>query len=197
MCPVLGVHYTAVWRWIEGLILDRENLALALRELQPESQRANRPLQERLAIVDQQIADHRERYEKLLDLYLGGQYAREMRIKRKVCLEKTIASLNEERERLAESLAASEITNEDIVSIQEFASAIAKGLKYLTFEEKCRVVDLLELHGTLTVEDGQNVVFAQCVLGKETLNIASIPTREYNWHEEFLPTSAGARLRCK
>lgn len=75
-----------------------------------------------------------------------------MRIERKVCLEKTIASLKEERERLAESLAASEITNEDVVSTQEFARAIAKGLKYLTFEEKCRVVDLLELHGTLTVE---------------------------------------------
>lgn len=38
----------AVWRWIEGLILDLENLALALRELQAESQRANPPLQERL-----------------------------------------------------------------------------------------------------------------------------------------------------
>jgi len=58
-------------------------LALALRELQAESQRVNRPLQERLAIVDQQIADHKERYERLLDLYLGGQYAREMRIERK------------------------------------------------------------------------------------------------------------------
>ena len=50
----------AIWRWIEGLILDPENLALALRELQAESQRTNQPLQERLAIVDEQIADHKE-----------------------------------------------------------------------------------------------------------------------------------------
>jgi hypothetical protein len=44
----------AIWPWIEGLILDPENLALALRELQAESQRTNQPLQERLAIVDEQ-----------------------------------------------------------------------------------------------------------------------------------------------
>ena len=64
----------AIWRWIEGLILDPENLALALRELQAESHRTNQPLQERLAIVDEQIADHKEQYERLLDLYVGGQF---------------------------------------------------------------------------------------------------------------------------
>ena len=64
--------------------------------------------------------------------------------------------------------------------MQEFASTIAKGLEHLTFEEKCRVIDLLELHGTLTVEDGQKVICEQCMIGKETFQIASTPTKEYN-----------------
>jgi len=167
----------AVWRWIEGLILDPENLASALRELQAESQRTNQPLHERLGILDEQIADHEGQYQRLLDLYVGGQFPREMLMERKLRLEKTIASLTEERKKLAESLAASAITDEDVARIEEFANTIAQGLANVTFEDQCRVIDLLEFHSTLTVEDGRKVAYAQCVLGKETFRIASTPTQ--------------------
>jgi site-specific DNA recombinase len=167
----------AVWGWIESLLLNPRNLALGLREQQEERRRAARPLQERLDIIDDQIAEHQQQLDKLLDLYLGGDFPKEMLTERKTRLEKTLASLKQERESFEKQLSANEITDEQIATIEEFASCIADGLQNLAFEDKRRVINLLDVRGTLTMEERQKVAYVRCTVGERTLNIASTPSR--------------------
>lgn len=166
----------AVWEWIEDLLLNPRNLALGLREQQAERRRAARPLWERLDIIDDQMVEHQQQLDKLLDLYLGGDFPKEMLTERKVRLEQTLASLMQERENLEEQLSANEITDEQIATIEEFASCIAEGLQDLAFKDKRRVINLLDVQGTLTIEEGQKVVYVRCTVGEKTLDIASTPS---------------------
>jgi site-specific DNA recombinase len=163
----------AVWQWISSLLLDPENLALGLQEYKAEKEKATQPLRDRLAILDDQIADHKRQLERLLDLYLGGQFPREVLIERKARLEKTLASLTRERENQEALLADNVITDEQIETIQEFASCIVQGLRQLTFEEKRRIIDLMDVRGVLTIEDGEKVVYVHCVVGEQALDIVS------------------------
>lgn len=167
----------AVWEWIESLLLNPRNLALGLREQQAERQRAARPLWERLDIIDDQIAEYQQQLDKLLDLYLGNEFPREMLTERKARLEKTLTSLRQERENLEEQLSANEITDEQIATIEEFASCVAQGLQDLAFKDKCRVINLLDVQGTLAIEKGQKVVYVRCTVGEKTLDIVSTPSR--------------------
>ena len=163
----------AVWEWIENLLLNPRNLALGLREQQAERQRAARPLWERLAIMDDQIAEHQQQLGKLLDLYLGDEFPKEMLTERKMRLEQTLTSLIRERENFEKQLSANEITDEQIATIEEFASCVADGLQDLAFEDKRRVINLLNVQGMLTIEAGQKVVYVRCTVGEKTLDIAS------------------------
>jgi site-specific DNA recombinase len=166
----------AIWGWIESLLLNPRTLALGLREQQAERRKAARPLWERLDIIDDQIAKHQQQLNKLLDLYLGGEFPKELLTERKARLEKTLASLMQERGRLEEQLSANEITDEQITTIEEFASCVAQGLHDLAFKDKHRVISLLDVQGTLAIEKGQKVVYVRCAVGERTLGIASTPS---------------------
>jgi len=167
----------AVWGWIESLLLNPRNLALGLREQQEERREAARPLWERLAIMDDQIAEHQQQLSKLLDLYLGGDFPKEVLTERKMRLEKTLASLKQERENFEKQLSANEITDEQIATIEEFASYVVEGLQHLAFEDKRRVISLLDVQGALAMEESQKVIYVRCTVGEKTLDIASTNIR--------------------
>jgi hypothetical protein len=44
------------------------------------------------------------------------------------------------------------------------------------FESRRRIIDELDVWATLTVEDGQKVVYARCMLGDEALSIEASST---------------------
>jgi transposase len=104
----------AAWRvmsndlppWASGyqqtqqLILDPARLAAGYADYSAELSRQNAPLLKRCALIDGLLSEQRSQLERLLDLYLAGTFDRQHLTDRKVRLEKTIESLEVERNAL-------------------------------------------------------------------------------------------------
>jgi len=167
-----------VWDWVKSFLTDPQTLAEGLRARQAEDREANKPLRRRLAVVDSLLADNEAQLQRALDLYLSGEFPKEMLVERKERLQQTVESLEQERTALVAQLEDS-ITDDQIESITEFAGRINEGLGEAekSFEAKRTVIDTLDIWSTLAVEDGQQVVYVQCVLGDRSLLISDITSR--------------------
>lgn len=117
----------AVWQWVTSFLANPDNLARGMNYYLAEREAADAPLKARLEGIQSLIADNRRQLERLLDLYLSGDYAREILIERKSRLEDTIAALEQQGHELVRQLEQT-LTREQIEGIQSFADGIARGL---------------------------------------------------------------------
>ena len=159
-----------VWEWVKGLMQDPQKLADGLRAEQAEAERANSGLRSRLEIVEGQLAEAQGQLAKLLDLYLQGDFPKEVLTERRVRLEKDVVELSQERAELAVHLQAVGMTDEQIAAIETFCAEVREGLEAATFEDKLRYFELLDVRGKLAVEDGEKVVYARCKIGEQRLS---------------------------
>jgi site-specific DNA recombinase len=168
-----------VWEWVKSFLLDPESLAAGLKEVHQEQEKEHAPLRDRLTVVDDLIADNTTQLERLLDLYLSGDFPKETLTDRKSRLERTILALESERSGLETQLEAQLLTEKQIQSIQEFAAKVGEGLEAIgdDFDTKRRIIEELDVWATLSVEDGQKVVYVRCMLGDEELSIETSHTR--------------------
>lgn len=179
-----------IWDWLKEIITDPERLANGLEEHRIEQEKANEPLRARLAAVESLIATNRAQLERLLDLYLSGDFPKEMLEERKGRLETTVNTLEKEHASLVASLEASTLTDEQIKSIREVADKIKKGLEIAEndFDARRRMVEFLDVWTTLVIEDGEKVAHTRCRLpGTEaTLSVSQNTCK---------PSRPGSRVR--
>ena len=133
----------------------------------------------RLEIVDDLLANHRKQLERLLDLYLSGEFPKDVLTDRKIRLESTIVSLERERTGLLTHLEANLLSAEQIRTLQEFAAKVGEKLDKMEddFAARRALIEALDMQVTLMIEDEQKVVYARCILGERSLSIASKGTR--------------------
>jgi len=164
----------AVWEWVKSFLTNPDTLAEGLRAEQEEREEVNQPLRDRLSVVDNLLDDNRRQLGRALDLYLSGDFSREILTERKERLQKTIQALERERVELAAQLEAQTLTDEQIETIVEFAQSITRGLEKADtdFEARRHIIELLDAQVTLAVEDGEKVVYVRCMLGEDVLPIA-------------------------
>jgi site-specific DNA recombinase len=169
-----------VWNWITGLLTDPEALRQGLEAEQTEREKKTQPLRDRLEVIDDLRTSHQAQLEKLLDLYLSGDFAKEVLTERKAQLEKTIAGLADERTELLAHLEARTLSDEQIASVEAFARELAPGLEAAKedFDTRRRVVELLDVHVTLVEEQGRQVVYVRCLVKEAELWIESWTTRK-------------------
>lgn len=107
----------------------------------------------------------------MLDLYLLGEFPKELLTDRKARLETTIVALDRERIGLAAQLEALTLTPGQVRPLQDFAARTAKGLARAEedISERRALIDDLSVQVTLTMEDGEKVVYAQCLLREQRL----------------------------
>jgi len=185
-----------VWEWVKDLLLEPERLRRRLEKQQAEQEKTSQPLRDRLAVIDDLLTDDRRRLERLLDLYLSGDFAKEMLTDRKARLETTIAALEKERADLVINLESRTISDAQILTIEKFAKKVAEGLEKAenSFESKRQIIDLLDVRVTLVVEDGQKVAYARCLIEDETeLPVVSNTTGIACW--QVGEVAAGVSLR--
>ncbi|MCA9992604.1 MAG: recombinase family protein [Anaerolineales bacterium] len=168
----------AVWQWVTSFLANPDNLARGMNYYLAEREAADAPLKARLEGIQSLIADNRRQLERLLDLYLSGDYAREILIERKSRLEDTIAALEQQGHELVRQLEQT-LTREQIEGIQSFADGIARGLDTAAqdFSKRRQVIEQLELQVTFAVEEGEKVLYLRCALMPNTVSIASDSTR--------------------
>ena len=128
-----------------------------------------------LKTVDDLLADHQGQLQRLLDLYLSGDFTREFLLDRKSRLEATIAALQSERSSIEERLENQSLTQEEIENIQVFAEEVAEGLSAADedFDARRQIIEALDVQTTLTVENDEKVAYVRCVFGEDTLLIES------------------------
>jgi Tol biopolymer transport system component len=162
-----------VWAWVQNLLLEPAVTLRGLREKQVTRKKASKPLRDRLTVVDDLIADNRCQLERALDLYLSGDFPREVLTERKARLQSTIDALEQERAELAGQLEAQTLTDEQIETIMEFAAKMGKGLDKaeLDFEKRRRLIEELDVTVRLAVEGGQKVAHVKCLVGYDDLSI--------------------------
>ena len=163
----------AVWEWVKSVLTNPAVLAEGLRADQEKRETTNKPLRDRLAVVDNLLADNRRQLERLLDLYLSGDFDKEMLIERKTRLEATIEALEGERAGLAARLEAQTLTTEEVESIREFAAKVASGLDAAgdAFEARRATLEMLDVHVALTMEGGDQVAYVRCLSYNSELSI--------------------------
>jgi hypothetical protein len=62
--------------------------------------------------------------------------------------------------------------DDQIADIEAFCAQIRYGLEAATFEQKRHVIDLLDVRGTLAIENDEKVVYVKCHLGQQLLSVA-------------------------
>lgn len=163
-----------VWQWVKELMQHPDRLAEGLRNEQAAAERTNSALRERLAIIEARLADTESQLKRLLDLYLQGDFPKEVLTERKVRLEQEVAELTRERTELAAHLQSVILSDEQIAAIESFCMEVCAGLDSATFEDKRRYFELLDVRGRLALENDEKVVYVKCKLGEQRL--LQIPT---------------------
>ncbi len=98
-----------------------------------------------------------------------------MYLERKALLDKRQSNLNNEKEAdVLARLRISALSDEQVAEIEAFCAEVRDGLEYATFEDKQRYLELLDVQGTVAVEDDERVVYISCRLGKQ--RVVLIPT---------------------
>jgi site-specific DNA recombinase len=162
-----------VWNWVKSIVLDGKALEEGLDSYQEECEVQSGPLRERLGVVMDLIANNEKQLDMLLDLYLSGDFTRDLLTDRKSRLETTIVALEKEREKLIASLDAATFTPSQLDSIREFANDVAKGLDIANqdFKKRKRIVELLNVSGALADEDDKQILYLRCILGQDFLPV--------------------------
>ncbi len=135
-------------------------------------------MRDRLAVIDDLLADNQAQLDRALDLYLTGDFSRDALVERKERLQTTLDTLEQKRADLVTRVEATTIADDEIKTIVEFATNIAQGLEEaeLDFEKQRWVIERLDVNVTLHVEDGQKVVDIQCHIGQNKLSLVSTNT---------------------
>ncbi len=165
----------AVWEWISKLLSDPTELENGLNQYQAEREKIIEPLRESLEGVDTLIAEKKAKLDRLLDLYLSGDFEKEALTEHKRRIEGELARLQEERARLAQQIKEQEFSEERLQAILEFSQAIGAGIKVAetNFEKRRAIVEALDVTGELETKNGERILHLTCVMGGEEMQIAS------------------------
>ncbi|MBN1813654.1 MAG: recombinase family protein [Anaerolineae bacterium] len=100
----------SVWDQIADWMLDENQLNQEIENYQAEKNTESEPYQERLAIVEDLLQRNQEQLERLLDLFLSGDFPRDILTERKQRLEQITQALEQERTSLTATLEAHTLT---------------------------------------------------------------------------------------
>lgn len=140
------------------------SLMNGLKDSQDESARENQILLERISLIERQIKDQEQQLGKLLDLYLSGDFARDMMTERKIRLEDNIANLRKEHQDIYAMIEKVTLTDNQMEEIQEFCDSIRDRVDTASFEEKRQLLEMFDVRGKLTVENNEKVIYVTCLL---------------------------------
>ena len=160
-----------VWGWVSDILENPKNLAEGLRGIQEETRQANSSIYERYDIIQSQLEDSERQLQKLLDLYLSGDFPKEMLMERRTRLEDTIANLKTEQSQLASHLQSVTYSDQDIADIEAFCAKIRERLDMVTFDGKWRILELLDVRGTLAIENDERVIYVSCLVSPQPVSL--------------------------
>jgi site-specific DNA recombinase len=156
----------AVWQEIRGFLSNPSKVIKGIKQYQQQQEKRNEPSKRRLGIIDDLLEKKRSELGRLLDLYLAGEFEKEVLLERKQRLQETITAIEQEKESINAQLKQT-LTIEQIAELQAVSERIAEGLCEAdeNIETRMRLYDYLELKVTLSVEDKKQIADVYCEFG--------------------------------
>jgi site-specific DNA recombinase len=169
-CNIQRVDQT-IWEWVKSVLLDTAQLESGLDAYREANAKETAHIQERLQVTDELLADHKDKLNRLLDLYLTGEFQVELLIERKTRLEATIAALEQERIEIAKRVETQVLTSEQVEMLKQFGVQVAQNLNIADEEFPVRreIIELLDVTAALMKEGKEMVLYAHCIVGGRTL----------------------------
>lgn len=161
-----------VWEWFVELIKNPRALMTGLQDTQDSQGQKHQSLENRLELIEKQIADQEVQLGKLLDLYLTGNFPRDLLTERKARLEENLANLRNEHEKTRQMLDGLALSDRQIDEIQEFCDSIRDRLDTSSLEEKRQLFDMFDVRGRLAVENDEKVVHVTCLISPQPVSLA-------------------------
>ena len=194
-----------VWEAVKGLLLNPATLweGYKARENAVMEQKAR--LTKRLETILRLKKRAEQKLEVLTDTYLDPQVkmnrAEYIRHRRKI--EKEIAAWAQEAAEVRKQLKMEVITKEQMEDIERFAAKVSKGINYLSFEEKRKILQMLEVRGIVHHQDNGVWIQLYGLFPPTGVGISSIPFSwsapqgrvRPSWPAPSLPSSLLSPLR--
>lgn len=161
-----------VWNWLKGLIENPSKITEGLRNMQAEALAANSRSVEQIEIIDQQLDDLKNQQNKLLDLFLNGDFPKSLIDERKLKIDSTSKKLMEERIQLNSHLNQTVLDEAQIGEIEKFCAEIRGKLEAASFESKRHLIEMLDVHGKLIIENDEKIVEVTCLITPQRVSLA-------------------------
>jgi len=165
-----------VWEWVTEFLTNPQLLEQGMADYQAEQGIINRQIYERIVIIDELLADHHGQLNRILDLYLEGNFPKELLVDKKSRLEETIKSLEKEKLDLTHFVEKKSLTPDQYQDIQEFSRIVLEGIDLVScdFESKRQIIELLDIQVICMIDDNRNkYVTLQCILGSNQYDIST------------------------
>lgn len=185
----------AVWDTLKGWLLNPDALRQKVEQHQADRAKESEPLRARLGVVDDLLDEKGEQMTRLLDLYLSGDFPKDILTERKTRLQETIEALERERDNLGAALEDQELTPEQVETVYSLAAVIRAGLAEGDddFDTRRAAIEALHPQVRLVNEDGCKVVYVTCMLGDRRVALDNTGTGIHS-HECNTPFILTARI---
>jgi len=160
-----------VWEAVTQLLLDPENLRAEMVRRREQAQELHRAHLEQLDKLESQIQDIDRKMGILLDYLLNGTFPESVIEERKRDLLARQRQLEAEAKRIKSDMEMHTLTPKQEEEILAFAKRVSEGLTNASFEEKRRILELIDLR--VDVIDDQTVKLSGIVAPGEIANTLS------------------------
>ncbi|MCB0128443.1 MAG: recombinase family protein, partial [Caldilineaceae bacterium] len=179
-CDYSNLHHRAdevdkiVWNWVISLLTNPERLDSGLAAYKAEKEQNVEPLRERLELVCDLLTDEKEKQARLLDLYLSGEFEKDVLTDRKSRIESKILALTNEEFEIRAMLEEQTISDNEIEAVKQFGQEIANELELSDkdIEAMRYIINLLDMTVKIGVyENCGRCILIQCGLGSDLLSL--------------------------
>lgn len=154
----------ATWNILTDLFRNTVKLEESLRTYQAQKDDLNKPYKDRLEVIDGMLEEKQKRLDRLLDLYLSGNFELDTLNRHKVQLENETDALQAEKARIQERLNQEELSEENLQAVLEFSQVIGEGIAAAEadFSKRRALIETLDIQAELVFEDNQELLTLYC-----------------------------------
>lgn len=168
-----------VWQWVKELANDPDKVLHDYRTMQQQTQGQHAGIYEQLNVADEKIAEYTRLLDGVLEARITGKYPAAICDRYAEEYGTALTALRQKRVTLAEQLAETAITNEEIARLCEFVETVRRDIPAIEqsndFLAKRAIIERLNLRVTLRVDnEGEKWVNLQWMVYSIPLSISGL-----------------------
>jgi site-specific DNA recombinase len=160
-----------IWPWILEIVSNPDKIDEALQAINDQASQQNGHILSLLKAVNTLLDEYKTDQARVMELYKKGKLDADRWEAEDHQCQRKIKEQEAQKRELEAKLVNTYYSPEYIADVKSSCAKIAEGMNHFSRQEKRETFDLLDLHGTFAIEDGQKVVYAECILDARRLVI--------------------------